>query len=154
MKNPKIQKLIKLLTEAYEGPAWHGPAVKEVLKDIAYDQTLKSVGESHNIAELIYHMIAWRIFLIKKLQGKEEYDVSDEENFQTFKTISDEEWHALKQRLENSQKELIALLTAAEDDILDQKVGTRNYNFNILINGVIQHDLYHLGQIVLIKNYA
>ena len=40
------------------------------------------------------------------------------------------------------------------DEILSQKVGKRNYTFYTLMHGIIQHDLYHLGQIILTKQYV
>lgn len=154
MKNQEIKNIKKLFDKTYNGPAWHGPSVKEVLKDISYEDALKTVGNAHNIAEVVFHMIAWRNFLINNLKGQENYDVSDTENFQQFEQISESEWIALKDRLENSQEELQELLSKVDDDILNQKIGMRNYNFYTLMHGVIHHDLYHLGQIILLKKHA
>ena len=80
MKNTEIQRIITLFKETFEGPAWHGPAVKEVLKGISAEQSLQSLDDGHNIAELVFHITAWRTFLINKLKGLEKYDVSEEEN--------------------------------------------------------------------------
>ena len=154
MKNQEIQNIKTLIDETYNGPAWSGPSVKEVLKEVSHEDASKSVGESHNIAEIVFHMIAWRNYLINKLKGEESYDVSDEENFQKIDTISENDWTKLKDRLEASQKEMQELLSKTDDNILSQKVGPRNYTYYILMHGVIQHDLYHLGQIVLINKNA
>ena len=154
MKNQEIQNIKTLLDETFNGPAWHGPAVQEVLKDISKDTALKSVGNAHNIAELVFHMIAWRNFLINNLKGQESYDVSAERNFQQIKTLSNQEWSDLKSRLKASQGELQTLLSEQNDEILSQKVGKRNYTFYTLMHGIIQHDLYHLGQIIPTKQYA
>jgi uncharacterized damage-inducible protein DinB len=154
MKNQEIQNIKKLLDETFNGPAWHGPAVQEVLKDISNESALKSIGSAHNIAELVFHMIAWRNFLINKLKGQENYDVSEEENFQQIKTLTNQEWSDLKSRLQVSQDELQSLLSKQNDEILSQKVGKRTYTFYTLMHGIIQHDLYHLGQIILTKQYV
>lgn len=154
MKNIEIQHIQTLFDQTYNGPAWHGPSVKEVIKEVTFFEALKSTDRSHNIAEIVIHMIAWRNFLINKLKGQENYDVSDEENFQKIESISKEEWEALKNQLEDSQNELQDLLSKVNDDILKEKIGMRNYNYYVLMHGVIQHDLYHLGQIVLIKKHT
>lgn len=154
MKNQEIQNIKILLDNTFNGPAWHGSAVQEVLKDISNKDALKTTGSANNIAELVFHMIAWRNFLINKLKGHEDYDVSPEENFQRIEQLSNQEWVDLKARLEASQTELQNILSKTDDQILNQIVGKRNYTFYTLIHGVIQHDLYHLGQIVLLKKYS
>lgn len=154
MENQEIQNIKTLFDKTYNGPAWHGTSVKEVLKDISHEDALKNVGDAYNIAELVYHMIAWRYFLINNLKGQTDYDVSDEENFQKIDTLSEDEWTKLKDRLEVSQNEMQDLLSKTEDDILGKKVGSRNYTYYVLMHGVIQHDLYHLGQIVILKKHA
>ena len=154
MKNQEIHNIKILLDEAYTGPAWHGPSVKEVLKNISHTESLSAINDSNNIAEIVFHMIAWRIFLINKLKGQDDYEVSEVANFQKFDTITEQEWATLKSNLEHSQNELQELLSKSDDEILYKKVGLRKHNFHILMNGVIQHDLYHLGQIVLIKKHS
>ena len=154
MKNQEIQNIKTQFDKTFNGPAWHGSAVQEVLKDISNKEALKTVGSANNIAELVFHMIAWRDFLINKLKGQSDYDVSPEENFQKIEQLSKQEWIDLKARLEFSQAELQELLSKADDEILNQKVGKRDYNFYALMHGVIQHDLYHLGQIVLLKKHS
>ncbi len=154
MKNHEIQNIQQLFHSSFHGPAWHGPSAQQVLEEISSQDALKSVGDGHNIAELVYHMIAWRNFLINKLKGHQDYDVSDEENFQKFESLSTQEWESLKMKLEKSQSEILELLSKVDDAILVQKVGMRDYNLYNLMHGVIHHDLYHLGQIILIKKHV
>jgi uncharacterized damage-inducible protein DinB len=154
MKNIEIQHIKTLFDKTYNGPAWHGPAVKEVINEVTFYEALKSTDRSHNIVEIVFHMIAWRNFLINKLKGEQAYDVTEEENFQKFDSLSEQEWADLKDRLENSQNELQNLLSNVDDSILNQKVGNEKYTYYVLMHGVIQHDVYHLGQIVLLKKHA
>ncbi len=112
---------------------------------------LKSFNGSHNIAELVHHMTAWRIFGIKKLEGDETYDVSPEENFVKIDNLDKEGWEVLKQNLEKSQNRLLELFKENEDSVLEKIVSPRSYNFYVLFQGILQHDIYHLGQIVLLK---
>ena len=154
MENTEIQNIKTIFDRSFNGPAWHGPDIKSVLKEISHEEALKKVGDSHNIAEIVFHMIAWRNFLINNLKGQKNYEVSDEENFKKIDNISEADWTKLKDRLENSQNEMLELLSRTNETILDQKVGARKYTYYILMHGVIQHDLYHLGQIELIRKHA
>lgn len=144
----EIQRIISLLKQTFEKDAWHGPSVKEALDGISAGQASKKLENTHSIIELVGHMTAWRRYVVKKLEGDPAYAVSDEMNFpQTF------DWaHAVAQ-LEDSQSELLAALEKTSDAKLDQPVPglTSDRTYYQLLHGIIHHDLYHAGQILLIK---
>jgi uncharacterized damage-inducible protein DinB len=56
-------------------------------------------------------------------------------------------WQEGKEHLKETQDQLVALLQEQTDDILGKGVAERNYSFRKLLHGLIQHDIYHLGQI-------
>ena len=154
MANLELERIIGQLKAAYEGPAWHGPALKEVISKITAIDATKYIGDAHNIAELIYHMIAWRTYLIKHLEGETAYKVSNEKNFKPFKNLYGSEWNGLKAELEKNQNNLLDLLSKQDDTLLTQKAGSGRFDYYTLIHGVIQHDLYHLGQIIMIHKHG
>ncbi|MBS1653770.1 MAG: hypothetical protein JSU05_02905 [Bacteroidetes bacterium] len=47
---------------------------------------------------------------------------------------------------------IIEALENKDDSFLDEIVDSRKYNFRFLINGLIQHDIYHAGQLIFLKN--
>jgi uncharacterized damage-inducible protein DinB len=144
----ELKHLIKMLQHTYEKNAWHGPAVKEVLENVTAKDALKRLPDSHSIIELVAHMTAWRTFVVKKLQGVVEYKVTDEMNFPT-----PEDWSKTLEELDASQSRLLDALKSFDSSKLYDPVphGSYNYNFYTLLHGIIQHDLYHAGQIALIK---
>ena len=150
MNNSECKRLAMQLEYAFEGPAWHGPPIRKVLSGISTGNMLNNYQDSHNIAELIEHMTAWRIFVIKKLQGDQEYDVSDAENFVSIREPNAARLEEAIKKLEDSQQELLRLIRALPDEKLLDIVPLRKYDFYVLIQGIIQHDLYHLGQIILL----
>lgn len=151
MKNPGITTLIELLQRTFDGKAWHGPSVMSVLNELEEDQLLNKRGDSHSIAVLVAHMYAWRLFAIKNLQGENDFEVSDELNFPTIDSIDNELWEQLLAQLKQSQTDLLALLRKQEDSLLEQIVPGKPYPYLELLHGCIHHDLYHLGQIVLLR---
>jgi uncharacterized damage-inducible protein DinB len=98
-------------------------------------------------------MTAWRNFVIRRLQGDEGYELTEDENFKKISDITEEAWASAKQALEESQQKLMGLLNQIHDDKLLKTVGNRSYDYYTLLHGIIQHDVYHLGQIVLLKKY-
>ena len=142
----EIQKIIDILKHTYEKNAWHGPSVKEALEDITPDLLDNRIGNGNSIIELVAHMTAWRKFVTEKLNGNDAYDVSDEMNFPKVKN-----WQTSLAALEESQAELIHALEATPDEKLNEMVPGRKYKFFTMVHGIIHHDLYHTGQIILLK---
>jgi hypothetical protein len=147
MKTEK-EKLIRLLNRTFIKGAWHGPAVKEVLHDVTEEVAMKRLPNTHSIIELVSHMTSWRIFTVEKLKGNIEFKVSDEMNFpvETY-------WQKAYTNLEASQIKLVQAIEAFDEAKLSQLVphASHEYTYYTLIHGIVHHDLYHTGQIVLIK---
>ena len=147
MKN-EISNIISLLQCTFEKGAWHGSSVKEMLKDISSEQSLKRVNNTHSIIELVAHMTAWRIFVAKRLEGDIEFKMTEELNFPSLP-----DWALTLQQLEDSQIRLLSALEEFPESRLPELVtsSTHQYSFYALLHGIIHHDLYHIGQIALIK---
>ncbi|MDL5050914.1 DinB family protein [Oscillatoria amoena NRMC-F 0135] len=141
----EVQKITDIISHTFENSAWHGPAVKEVLAKLNPAYAGLRIGSSHSIEELIRHMAAWRSFVVKKLQGDEQFDLTDMDNFPAGKN-----WGEAVQLLEKSQKNLLNALKNTPDKLLNQKVPGRPYNYFTMLHGIIHHDVYHIGQIMLI----
>lgn len=147
MRKTEIQNLIDTLSHTFEKNAWHGPAVLEALEDLSAVQAEQRIGNSHSIIELIVHMTAWRNFVCEKLEGNATYDIeTDEMNFPSTKNLK-----TAIQELKASQKRLLKLLEQTPIEKLEEKVPGRPFKFKVMLNGIIHHDLYHTGQIVLLK---
>lgn len=144
----EIKNLSKLIQRVYDGKAWHGPSVKEVLKDIDEHSCKKKIGDSHSIVQLVLHMVAWRTFVTKRLLGNSIFELTDEQNFPP-----ETDWANALQQLEESQAELLKAIETISSEKLWEEVANRKYDFFILLHGIIHHDIYHIGQIQLIKKY-
>lgn len=144
----EIIHISKLLQRTFEEQPWHGPSVKEVLDGITQEQSFKRLPESHSIIELVAHMTSWRIFVCKKIQGEQEFRITDDRNFP-----AETNWAKVLADLNESQVSLIEALRAFDETKLPELVphGSYSYTFYSLLHGIIHHDLYHIGQISLIK---
>ncbi|MFK7934669.1 MAG: DinB family protein [Saprospiraceae bacterium] len=147
----ELQRISDQLHRAYDGPAWHGPNVVECLQEVTPELALLRCGSSHNIAELTHHLYAWRYYVIQHLTGNTSYDVADDFNFIKYDEVDAKEWERLKQQLAASQQTLLQLLANQNDDVLEKNVPNRKFTFYVLLHGLIQHDLYHAGQIRMLQ---
>jgi uncharacterized damage-inducible protein DinB len=155
MKN-KLDYIIADLKECFEGKPWYGISVMKKLETVDWHCVNDQMYGSKTIAVLVQHIINWRIFVIKKLQGDADYDIIiDELNDWTQVHVnSEQEWNSLKQEIRNTQKELLALLANGTDELLDKKVPGKTYTFGPILRSIAQHDLYHLGQIAMLNAQA
>ena len=144
----EIQDFLTLLRKTYEREAWHGPSVKEAIGNISDELIFARLPGTHSIIELVAHMTAWRRYAIKKLMGESDYTVTDEMNFP-----NPDNWQEAVRQLEESQEQLVAVVEQCTPEKFKQLVpGTKNpLTFYTLLHGIIHHDLYHTGQIMLIR---
>lgn len=91
-------------------------------------------------------------FALEKLQGNELHDIEiDSANdWPKIRVDSKEEWEKLKRDLVSAQQKIYEFLEQKNDEYLEEIVPGRDYDIAYLLRGIIQHDIYHLGQIGLI----
>ena len=150
MKNAEISRIITMLHNTYNGAAWHGASVMEILNKLTVKQAFHESKHIHRICELVQHMVTWRIFVYQRLQGNNTFEVTKNEDWKDFANADSSTWEEVKENLSKSQQSLIEILEQAEDSLLDEQVEGKAYDNYTMIQGVIQHDLYHLGEIALL----
>lgn len=134
-----------------EGVAWHGPAVLEILSDVdAVKAGNRSINNIHTIAELTGHITTWHRAVLRRLND-EVYEPTEDENWPVYERIDDNQWQVLKNELEASFRDLYRKMEILDDNALENPVPGKNYNMYYMLHGVIQHDLYHAGQMAILK---
>lgn len=151
--NKEIQSIIREFENTLDGNPWYGRPVYEILREIREDITSKQPSPgSHSLVELLYHMITWASFTLKRIEKDQINDMAAFEKLD-WREI-DPQIHGWEEGLSEYiaiHQEIIARLSEKNDDFLDEKVDYRNYNFRFLLHGLIQHNIYHLGQIAYLK---
>ena len=145
------ERIVDQIKRAYEGNAWHGPAVKEVLEGVSADIAARRPIESaHTIWELVLHIAAWAD-IVRRRVGGETLEVTPELNFPPVSDTSEAAWKDALTRLEHSQQALLDLVPTISDSRLDEPVMQGGTTVYIQLHGVAQHHIYHAGQIVILK---
>lgn len=146
-----IDALIAEYNDVFSGTPWFGESVLNSLKAIPYQQVNhRPATKDHSIADLCVHMLNWRRFGIEKLKDHAAFDIvlnstADWEEGVILKNAED--WQALQDALEASQVAIITMLRTKSDQWLEQKAAGKAYTNLYLLRGILQHDIYHLGQI-------
>ena len=149
MSNKELERIIENIDTVFRGDAWHGPSVMEIINSLPIDIVDTKQGFSkRTIAQLIFHMVAWRKFIIEKLNDNIEFALkSEEDNWGTDAETSKENWKNLVVDLQQTHKQFIELLETKDDSLLAKRVAGEFYDFYKVLTGLIQHDTYHLGMI-------
>jgi len=148
----EIERITDQLKRAFEGPAWSGLSVSEALADVTAEQAFaRPVSNAHSIAELAQHVGTWERAIRRIIEGEGEFTVTDDENFPTATDTSEASWKAMIQDLVKGHLALRSAVAAFDGRRLDEvPVGARSTAY-VLLHGVVQHDLYHAAQIILLK---
>jgi len=153
-----VKNHIEKIQAVFQGECWHGPNITEVLANISSVQaSYKPTPNTNSIAELIEHIVAWRRFTVEMLGGNVEFkiDVEAGEDWPRYPNgVSEAQWTAIKKSLDSNQEELVATMTAFDNSKADQNVGHRPFTFQQLAGFIIDHDLWHCGQIALLKKLS
>lgn len=149
----EIKRIHKNISALYDGQPWHGDNVITCLAGVSAEMAAaKPHNLNHSIAEIICHMTAWRYFVVEKMKGNATYEVWNTElNWREINSLNEGEWHSIQKSLRKSQIQLLELIEQMQEPMLAAPVEGRKYNFRLMLQGIAQHDIYHSGQIVIIK---
>ena len=148
----EIGRIVHQLGRAFDGRAWHGPSVMKLLSGVEADQaSARPLEGRHTIWELVLHIIAWKDVVRRVLIGEKMTSLSDEEDWPSVKSTSEAAWRQAVGELERVQKDLVEAVSGFSEARLDETVPGASYSFYNMLHGVIQHDLYHAGQIAILR---
>lgn len=150
----EITWLAKQLQITHSGSPWTDNSFKTAVAGVSARLAFRRPpGDRNSIAEIVRHMTAWKEFLVRKLERESGYDLAQQDSFdmQPYQSMDEAAWKRLLKEADAMQARLIALLEKLDPAALAQTVPKRKYRMRGLLNGVLQHDIYHIGQLVLLK---
>jgi uncharacterized damage-inducible protein DinB len=154
MSSPKSESALiaDQLRRAFEGEAWHGPALLELLQDVgAVTAAAKPLPDVHSIWELVLHIAAWDKAACLRLAGKKT-QLTGAANFPLVPARATEAaWRKTVAHAKHSHEVLVKSVAALPDSRLRERVPGKQYDFYHMLHGVTQHELYHAGQIAILK---
>jgi uncharacterized damage-inducible protein DinB len=151
----ELQRLEEQLRLSFEGEAWHGPSVMEALDGITADvASAHPIEGAHSIWELVLHLAATYRLVLRRLSG-DSRPLSPEEDWSAVPTPIEANWSAAVEELRRLNAQLRDAVSNFREDRLDEPIVEHPpYPAYAQFIGTTQHDLYHAGQIVLLKRAA
>jgi uncharacterized damage-inducible protein DinB len=147
----EIELIADQLKRAFDGEAWHGPALMEVLDEIdAKTAAAHPIPGAHSIWELVLHVATWERVIARRIQG-ETLMPSDEENFPQVQQSTNAAWQEALQTLRTTHSRLIQFVSSMKESQLNERVPGKDYDLRFMLTGAVQHAAYHGGQIALLK---
>ena len=145
-----MEILADQISRAFRGESWHGPSVLEVLAGVsAEDAAAHPIAGAHSIWEIVLHLTAGYTLVLGRVRG-ERAQLSPEEEWPPVAEASSEGWRETQHTLEQLNQQLQSAVRAFPAERLSQPLGSQ-YPAYVQFCGAPQHDLYHAGQIVMLK---
>ena len=147
----EIERIADQLKRAFEGEAWHGPAVVEIPEGITAPQAAaRPFNGTHSIWELVLHIAAWEGACRRRLEG-ERAQLADAEDWPAVTDTNEQAWGQAKESLRQAHEELRYAVSELDETRLDQPIIEGMSSVYVTLHGAVQHSLYHAGQIALLK---
>lgn len=150
--NTECHRIADQLRRAFEGSAWHGPAIRELVSGMTAEQAIaRPLAVAHSIWELMLHIEAWELVAIDAIQGVPMPELPPEQDWPAIADHSAGAWSSLLESIFSTNEELVRAIENFGDARLHEIVPGRKYDFYQLLHGMTQHALYHAGQIALLR---
>jgi uncharacterized damage-inducible protein DinB len=150
------RRLADQIRRAFEGEAWHGDSILEMLSDVtAKVAAQRPIPNAHSIWELLLHIAAWDGAVLRRAQGSA-VTLSDAENFPRIEDTSEAAWKQAMESVKKTHNQLVSTVAVFPDARLAEQVPGKDqsyYSFYYMFSGIVQHELYHAGQIALLKKF-
>lgn len=150
----EIGVLLHLLDEAYGKAAWHGPNLRGSLRGVSARQAAwRPAKGRHSVRDLALHAAYWKYVVRRRMTGEKRGSFPIEgSNFFDLPVPSEKAWRAEREILDRQHRALRAAVAALPPDRLRSPLpGTRGRTALREIAGIALHDVYHTGQIQLVK---
>ncbi|MFZ0480777.1 MAG: DinB family protein [Terriglobales bacterium] len=142
------------LRRAFEGEAWHGDSLFEILREVTAAQaSAHPLPNAHSIWELVLHIAAWDDAVRRRMTGIAAV-LSNEENFPTVTDTTETAWQKALGNLRSTHEQVVAAVERFPEASLSKQVPGKqgaHYTFYFMLHGLAQHAAYHAGQIALLK---
>jgi uncharacterized damage-inducible protein DinB len=148
-------RLADQLERGFRGGAWHGPAVMELLADLDAQLAQWRPGpDSHAIAEIVGHLTYWLEDTRRQLLGESRLPGEPGSDWSAADLRSEGAWQSALAALEAAHAGLHAAVLDLEEGRLDEARSGSDTTIRGLLQGTLQHNAYHAGQIALLRKQA
>lgn len=145
-----IEQYIDRLNAVFDGNAAHGSTLRRLLDDVSEEQARRHAGSTHSIFEMVVHAGTWMDVVARRMRGEPIESTTVED----WSDVTLRSWPATIEELEHAQSRLLDAVARTSPERLDAIVGRfegKDYSARAALDMIINHNVYHAGQIALLK---
>jgi len=150
----ELSQLLFLIDSAYDHVSWHGTNLRGSIRGLSPRQAAWRPGRRrHNVWELVVHAAYWKYVAWRRLTGatRGSFPLDGSNWFARPQDASVKAWRADVALLEETHRTLRAAVAGLRPRDLDRAPAKSTVTARALVTGIAAHDLYHAGQIQLLK---
>ena len=154
---PEVRLLLAILDQAYDHPSWHGTNLRGSIRRVSPAQAAwRPSPRRHNIWELVVHGAYWKYSAWRRLTGQSRgsFPLKGSNWFPRPQELTERAWRSDKALLDQMHLSLREAAGQLSSSDLQRKPHTSKVSNFALLSGVAAHDLYHAGQIQLLKKLS
>jgi len=145
---------LRIIDESYERKAWHGPNLKGSIRGLSAVQAAwRPRPDRHSIAENVVHAAYWKYAVRRRLRGEKRgsFVLKGSNWFALPSPLSERIWKSFVALLDDEHRSLRETIASFPPERLYQLPAGGKVSFISQIYGIALHDVYHAGQIQLLK---
>ncbi len=147
----EIERIVAEYERVLHGSAWHGDPIWQILDSVSAEcAAYRPIAEAHTIWEIVLHMTIWEAAGARRLAGQRD-GVDEALNFPIPPAVTDANWQKTRDTFRASNQEFREALASLDSARLDELSAAGKRSYYNEAHGVIQHDVYHAGQIALLR---
>lgn len=151
----ELQQLLAILDQAYDRPSWHGVNLRGSIRLVTRPQReWRPAAGRHNIAEIVVHAAYWKYAAWRRLTGEPRGSFPLKGSNWFRRSPDADEWRSDVALLDRMHRALRAAVAALPPRDLHRTPAGMKVSNVALLTGIAAHDLYHAGQIQLLKKLA
>ena len=152
--NDELRGLLAAIDEAYDRRSWHGTNLRGSLRGVTPEEALRRPGMGrHNIWEIALHAAYWKYTVRRRILGEKRgsFILKGSNWFRSPSRPDPEAWIGALALLETIHRSMRAAIEGLDNRQLRGNVPGSRFRMGFLLRGIAAHDIYHAGQIQLIK---
>ena len=150
----ELHTYLTLLSEGYSKKTWHGPNLRGSIRGLAAEEAAwRSSADRHNIWEIVVHCAYWKYAVRRRILGEKRgsFPLKGSNWFKRPDLLSEEAWRQDVRLLHDMHELMVEVIAELRQSDLDKIPPGSKVSNRSIISGITMHDVYHAGQIQLLK---
>jgi hypothetical protein len=153
MKDTSLELLLEVIDQGFDRQSWHGPNLRGSIRGVTHHQALwRPQAERHNIWEHVLHAAYWKYTVRRRMLGEKRgaFPIKGS-NWIVPQENTPAAWRRDVQLLVETHESMRASIADLSPAQLHKRLPGSKVSYFFLISGIAAHDVYHAGQIQLLK---